>query len=251
MGCIPIEVVVDEGQSPIEPGGTDWESDPVSEPEYEDYEFEGGTDYESERSDSDWGGDTLDITGETAVVLDVIDGDTIDVEINGAEYRVRYIGVDTPERDEPFYEDASQYNRNLVAGETVTLVKDVSDTDQYGRLLRYVYRDDNLFVNAELIKAGYARVVTFPPDVSMAEFLGTLQAEARNEQRGLWGQNEFLSDGEIVTGCLICTSNFYNCSDFDTQEQAQGCYDYCYDEAGEDVHSLDGGGDGIVCESLP
>ena len=79
-----------------------------------------------------------------ATVVRVIDGDTIEVEIDGTSYRVRYIGIDTPETVHPqkpvecFGKEASEKNRELVEGKRVRLEKDVSDTDKYGRLLRYV-----------------------------------------------------------------------------------------------------------------
>lgn len=183
--------------------------------------------------------------GETAEVLDVIDGDTIEVDINGRIYRLRYIGVDTPETDEPFYEEATAANRKLVEGQTLTLVKDVSETDQYGRLLRYVYLSDGTFVNAELIRLGMARLVTFPPDVAQQEQFAQLQTEARESGAGLWAESE------LTGGPCGCSSNLYNCSDFSTRAEAQMCFEYCEAETGEDIHNLDGGGDGVVCESLP
>lgn len=100
---------------------------------------------------------------QTARVINVIDGDTIDVELNGVEYRVRYIGVNTPERDQTCYDEATAANRALVSGQSVRLVADVSDTDPYGRLLRYVYVGD-VFVNARLVEQGAAEAVRYPPD---------------------------------------------------------------------------------------
>ena len=85
-------------------------------------------------------------TNQTALVTNVVDGDTIDVSINGTEFRVRYIGMDTPEIGEPCYQQATAYNSQLVLGKTVILERDVSETDRFGRLLRYVYVDDT-FVN--------------------------------------------------------------------------------------------------------
>ena len=181
--------------------------------------------------------------GERAEVTYVFDGDTIEVELDGRTYRLRYIGVDTPEREEPFYQAAFDFNRNLVAGQTVTLVRDVSETDQYGRLLRYVYLDDGTFVNAAIIRQGMGRLVTFPPDVAQTENLKGLQAEARQAGAGLWG--------DAATGPCDCDRNLYNCRDFDTQAEAQTCFDYCLGTRNRDVHNLDGGGDGFVCESLP
>ena len=186
--------------------------------------------------------------GDLALVVDVIDGDTIDVVINGEEYRVRYVGVDTPEREEPFYKEAATANRDLVGGKEVVLVKDISDTDQYGRLLRYIYLPDSTFVNAELIANGFARTITFPPNVANADYFAELQSEAREAQRGFWALNEIQA---MPVGCNTCAANRHNCSDFETQSSAQACYEFCLGETGEDIHKLDGGGDGVVCESLP
>ena len=181
--------------------------------------------------------------GDRAEVTYVFDGDTIEVELDGRAYRLRYIGVDTPERDEPYYQAAFDFNRDLVAGQTVTLVRDVSETDQYGRLLRYVYLSDGTFVNAAIIRQGMGRLVTFPPDVAQTEFLKGLQAEAREAGAGMWG--------DVATGPCDCDRNLYNCRDFDSQAEAQTCFDYCFETQNRDVHNLDGGGDGFVCEALP
>jgi len=126
-----------------------------------------------------------------ASVTRVIDGDTIEVEIEGESYKVRYIGIDTPELHHPtkpveyFAQEAYEKNRELVEGQTVFLEKDVSETDQYGRLLRYVYVGDT-FVNAYLVQQGYAQVSTYPPDVKYQERFLELQREAREARRGLW-----------------------------------------------------------------
>jgi endonuclease YncB( thermonuclease family) len=182
--------------------------------------------------------------GARAQVTYVFDGDTIEVELDGETYRLRYIGVDSPEREEPFYQAALDFNRDLVEDQTVVLVRDVSETDQYGRLLRYVYREDGSFVNAELIRNGMARLVTFPPDVAQTEVLRGLQDEARAAGTGMWGSPE-------LVGPCDCDRNLYDCRDFTSREEAQTCFDYCQETTGQDVHNLDGGGDGLVCESLP
>jgi len=83
-------------------------------------------------------------------------GHTIKVDIDGAVYTVRYIGIDCPEMDQQFGGEAAEANRQLVEGQTLLLEKDVSETDRYGRLLRYAYLADGAFVNAELVRAGYA-----------------------------------------------------------------------------------------------
>jgi len=126
--------------------------------------------------------------GQFARVTNVVDGDTIDVEIAGQTFRVRYIGMNTPERGQPFFSESTAANEQLVAGQTVRLEKDVSETDRYGRLLRYVYLQDGTFVNAELVRLGYAQAATYPPDIKHQELFLQLQAEARNAGRGLWAQ---------------------------------------------------------------
>ncbi|MFC1960778.1 thermonuclease family protein [Chloroflexota bacterium] len=126
---------------------------------------------------------TAEVVGETARVVRVIDGDTIDVDLDGQRYRVRYIGINTPERDEACYQDATDANVDWVAGQTVTLVKDVSETDPYDRLLRYVYVGDT-FVNEALVRDGYAEAVQYPPDTSNADLFNRLEREARSAGRG-------------------------------------------------------------------
>jgi micrococcal nuclease len=128
----------------------------------------------------------------TAPVLDVVDGDTIEVDLNGVEEDVRYIGVDTPESvapDQPvecFGEPASAFNASLVEGERVRLVFDAERRDDYGRLLAYVYVGD-VFVNGELVECGYARTLEIEPNTSRASQLERLEREAGSERRGLWG----------------------------------------------------------------
>ncbi len=123
---------------------------------------------------------------QVATVTRVIDGDTIEVRIDDRDYRVRYIGVDAPEvGKEAFASQATRRNRDLVEDQTVTLVKDVSETDKYGRLLRYVFAGD-WFVNYELVFQGYAWAATFPPDVACAQTFQTAAAAARDAARGLW-----------------------------------------------------------------
>jgi endonuclease YncB( thermonuclease family) len=115
--------------------------------------------------------------GDAAQVMRVIDGDTIDVEIGGVGFRVRYIGMNTPERDEVCYQPATDANTALLSGKTITLVKDTSETDTFGRLLRYVYAGDT-FVNAELVRNGWAENAEYPPDTTHAAEFRMLEAQA-------------------------------------------------------------------------
>lgn len=136
---------------------------------------------------------SLGISGEETVVSRVIDGDTIEIE--GGQ-KVRYIGIDTPETVDPrrpvgcFGREASEENKRLVENKSVILVKDVSDTDKFGRLLRYVYvnggNGPTIFVNDHLIRQGYARASTYPPDVKFTEQFLQAENEAREGGRGLW-----------------------------------------------------------------
>jgi len=126
-----------------------------------------------------------------ATVIRVIDGDTIEVNLEGSVYKVRYIGIDTPETVHPsqpvecFGKEASDKNSELVEGKIVRLEKDVSETDIYGRLLRYVWVGD-IFVNDYLVRQGYAYASTYPPDVKYADQFAQAQREAEENNRGLW-----------------------------------------------------------------
>ena len=113
---------------------------------------------------------------ETAIVTNIVDGDTIDVNLNGQIVRVRYIGMNTPESNEVCGSEATAANAALVAGRTVTMVRDVSETDRYGRLLRYVYVD-GVFVNGELVAGGWADAVDYPPDTAQSGTLHSLMAQ--------------------------------------------------------------------------
>lgn len=124
--------------------------------------------------------------GTEAFVTRVIDGDTIAVALGDSrDTRVRLIGIDTPERNECHYRAATDRMRALVDGKRVRLVRDVSETDRYGRLLRYVYEGE-VFVNAAMVDGGFASAATFPPDVAHASEFVSLERRAREMQRGLW-----------------------------------------------------------------
>ncbi len=195
--------------------------------------------------------------GETtaALVVAVVDGDTIDVQLDGGTVeRLRYIGVDTPETVHPrrgvdcYGPEASSRNHELVEGRRVLLEKDISERDRYGRLLRYVWLtadDGGVFVNAALVADGFAQVVTYPPDVKYVDLYLALQRVAREEGRGLWGG----CAGAVhePAGGVPHTGRDLDCRDFTYQEEAQAVYD----ADPSDPFRLDGNGDGEACESLP
>ncbi len=133
--------------------------------------------------------------GEAKVgrVVRVVDGDTIAVQLGDRREKVRYIGIDTPETKDPrrpvgcYGQQAADFNAQLVDGELVRLVRDVEERDRYGRLLAYVYRvRDELFVNAELARLGYAQPLRIAPDVRHAARFTALARQARRAGRGLW-----------------------------------------------------------------
>lgn len=132
---------------------------------------------------------SLVTTNQLFTVVRVIDGDTI--EINTGEH-VRYIGIDTPETKDPrkvvqcFGKEAAAKNTELVSGKKVRFEKDITDKDKYGRLLRYVYIGDTM-INLELVKTGYAKAYTYPPDVKYSNLFVEAQNVARNANLGLWG----------------------------------------------------------------
>lgn len=128
-------------------------------------------------------------------VVNVFDGDTISVSVDGTTFPIRYIGVDTPEQDEPCGAEATAFNAALVMGQVVRLVKDVSETDRYGRLLRYVYVGERL-VNAELVTQGYAEAVAYPPDTAFAGELEAMEAQAREANRACHAAGAF-SDAQV------------------------------------------------------
>jgi len=175
-----------------------------------------------------------------ARVAHVVDGDTIEVQIEGHMYSLRYIGIECPEPGQYGCEQATQATRQLVEGKTVRLVKDVSDTDQYGRLLRYVYVGD-MFVSAELVRRGFATAWTYPPDVAFSGVFVQLESEAREAGRGLWA-----ASAPTAATRGNCVDNIYNCGDFSSCDEVMSYWQACPG----DPSRLDGDHDGRPCESL-
>ena len=125
----------------------------------------------------------------TAFVTSITDGDTVRVELDGVEYPLRYIGIDSPELGIAHADEATAANSALVAGMTVLLESDVSDTDRFGRLLRYVWVEVDgtwLFVNRELVRVGAAVAKAYPPDTKYQSFLEAAEAEAVAASVGIW-----------------------------------------------------------------
>lgn len=210
---------------------------------------------------------------EAATVVRVVDGDTIVIDRGRGDERVRYIGVDTPETVAPgspvewMGPEASAANKGLVEGREVVLEFDVSETDRFGRLLRYVWiRDDSrpsgwLFVNLELLARGFAQVVTYPPDVRYVDLYLAAQADARDRELGLWG-----AEGPTATkspqptlgsGQGDCHPSYegaclkIGAGDYDCAGGAGNGPNYVRGPVrivGPDEFGLDGDGDGLGCE---
>lgn len=135
-------------------------------------------------------------------VVQVVDGDTIHVRLGARVEKVRYIGIDTPEvrhprrGEEPGGREASAVNRRLVSDRTVRLETDVRERDRHGRLLAYVWVGDTM-INAELVRLGYAQVMTVPPNVRHQALFLDLQRRARHEGQGLWRQPDPAARGTL------------------------------------------------------
>lgn len=192
---------------------------------------------------------------EYAKVVSVVDGDTIKIE--GGEV-VRYIGINTPETVAPnrpiecFGKEASAKNKELVLGKTVRLEKDVSNRDKYGRLLRYVWIDEVL-INEQLVRDGYAQVSTYPPDVKYESRFLNAERESRANSKGLWGAQCTVTTPEPVVSIKVaspssvpiptfvcdCTKSCdrMSCSEAQFMLKACGCT------------NRDTNNDGVACES--
>jgi micrococcal nuclease len=216
----------------------------------------------------------------------VIDGDTLEVVLDGRAVRLRLIGVDAPETNGPptcFGPEATSKAEELVgrAGGRVLLEKDISETDRYGRLLRYVWLerpDGRLMLNEEIVKEGFAQVSTYPPDVRYQQQFLAAEREAREGKRGLWGacggfgvllptptnppvpttgppapqSSQPTASANPAPGGLPYDPNGpdRDCPDFATQEEAQQFF-LAAGGPDSDPHRLDGDHDGIACETLP
>ena len=136
-----------------------------------------------------------------ATVTKVVDGDTIHVEIKGKSYKIRLVGINCPEytKEIQFYgKESTDYTKNQLLGKTVYLETDVSDTDQYDRLLRYIWLETpndineqeirtKLF-NAILVINGFARAGYYPPDLKYTDYLKDYQQKAKDSKIGMWSK---------------------------------------------------------------
>lgn len=133
-------------------------------------------------------------------VLNVVDGDTIDVKLpNGNKERIRLLLVDTPETKhpnkpvQPFGPEASEFTKKTLTEQRVELEFDVQERDKYGRLLAYVYLNDQMF-NQMLLEKGLARVAVFPPNTKYVDEFRAIQEKAQKEAIGIWSIENYVTD---------------------------------------------------------
>ena len=125
---------------------------------------------------------------KTVKVIRIVDGDTIEIETGE---KVRLIGINTPETVdarksvECFGNEASNETTRLILNKNITLEKDISETDKYGRLLRYIYKDGE-FINKTLVENGFAYATSYPPDIKYQHELTNAQKDAKQKKAGLW-----------------------------------------------------------------
>lgn len=134
---------------------------------------------------------------DSCPVVRVVDGDTIIVDIDGAEERIRMIGIDTPESVHPdesknieYGKIASDFTKEQLENKSVTLEYDVQERDKYGRILAYVYLDGKMY-NKTLLEEGHAKVSTYPPNVKYVDEFTALQEQAREDKKGIWAYDAF------------------------------------------------------------
>lgn len=132
---------------------------------------------------------------DTVTITYVVDGDTFYgiSSQRGIKIKYRPIGINTPEmprygrQGQPFAQEATDYMKTLIKeGDKVRVTYDVQTIDKYGRDLVYAYTMSGLLINAELVRAGWAQVTTYPPNVTHVDTFLKLQREAREEGRGVW-----------------------------------------------------------------
>jgi micrococcal nuclease len=199
----------------------------------------------------------------------VIDGDTLTIDRDGVPTTLRLIGLDTPESSttrtgsvECFGHEATEYARALLSSTSFAIETDnTQDTyDRYGRLLVYAYLPDGTLINKKMIEDGFGHEYTYRVPYRYQSEFKAAEAAAREERRGLWApgtcptsaapQKQSAAAAVPSSGTYECSKNVYNCSSFSSQSEAQTAFDACGGSS-NDVHKLDGNGDGEVCESLP
>ena len=144
--------------------------------------------------------------GIEAYVIDVQDGDSLRVDIDGTEERIRLIGVNAPERDECFGPESATGLRDLVDNTVIQIVADVEARDQYGRLLGYIYRDGTL-INAEIALRGLVLARAFEPNIALQSRIDAAAEDARENQLGMWSPTTCASASAASIAVVEIESN--------------------------------------------
>jgi len=217
---------------------------------------------------------TKDSNKTKATVTRVIDGDTIEVKMDGNTEDVRLLLVDTPETKhpskpvQPYGPEASEFAKNTLSGKEVTLEFDGSKRDKYDRLLAYVWVNGNNF-NKMLLAEGLARLAyVYEPPYTHYDAFMKAQTKAVNENKNIWSIDGYVQDDgfnsevtQETDSTEEDTSGEYDgvydpfgadrdCGDFDTHDEAQAFFEAAGGPE-SDPHRLDGDGNEIACESLP
>lgn len=196
------------------------------------------------------------IATQSAKVTKVVDGDTIKLE---SGQTVRLIGIDTPETVDPrrgvqcFGKEASDKTKELLVGTLITLEKDVSETDKYGRLLRYVYKDGAM-INQLLVEQGYARSSSYPPDIKHQDLLRQAEQEAREANRGLWSTCESSSNATPTTPTtptILTSPTVFICDCSKSCSNISSCQEAQFQLSNCGCTARDGDGNGIACSGSP
>lgn len=196
------------------------------------------------------------IATQSAKVTKVVDGDTIKLE---SGQTVRLIGIDTPETVDPrrgvqcFGKEASDKTKELLVGALITLEKDVSETDKYGRLLRYVYKD-GVMINKLLVEQGYAHASSYPPDVKYQDQLKTAEQEARKAGRGLWSDCESSSNTtptSLTTPTILTSPTVLTCDCSKSCANISSCQEAQFQLKECGCTARDGDNDSIACSGSP
>jgi micrococcal nuclease len=195
--------------------------------------------------------------GEPAIVTRVIDGDTIEVDLDGEILDVRLIGIDMPETVDPsepvgcYGPAGSHFTTKMLEGQEVGIEFDVERLDRYGRTLAYLWLGDELF-NEVLVSRGFAQVGTYPPNVKYVDVFVKAQREARSLGRGLWGATCSEPEPETAGGgggncdpsypgvCIAVSPPDLDCADVPYTN---------FEVTGSDPHGFDGDRDGVGCEA--
>jgi len=195
---------------------------------------------ESQKLEEEIAGVVTELPSEVGVektykVTDVIDGDTIKIEYEGVVGSVRLIGIDTPENKECFNQEATNKMESFVKGKEVTIEFDQSqgERDKYGRLLLYIWQG-SAFINDRMIRDGYAHEYTYDKPYKYMDQFKEAEKEARENNRGLWGNVCTCQEGEEKERtCIAChtaqfTRTHWDCSTFTEDVTDNSCTSGCY-----------------------